>query len=164
MKKDPNFDKKTSNVDLKDVIVENLDETPVRNNTPSTYPNSETPGQKTDFSSLNPDLKSAENPPKSAVEKCIESIVGQPNPKIGKLSRGHLPQKCGKRRKRQTNYETEMSKMRPINSYFIKKTQILNEKIIGERNPLEQQLQQNVNFEEKSLLDGTTKPALAGGT
>ena len=57
-----------------------------------------------------------------------------------------------------------MSKMRPINSYFIKKTQILNEKIIGERNPLEQQLQQNVNSEEKSLLDGTTKPALTGGT
>ena len=113
MQKGPNFDKNSSNSDLKDVVVENLSEIPVRNNTPSTSQNSEfvltnhpekltykdkmtpfdarkndfsynfpcsdknqrdlceTPGQKTDFSSHNQDLKSAENPPNSAVNKCV---------------------------------------------------------------------------------------------
>ena len=54
--------------------------------------------------------------------------------------------------------------MRPINSYFDRKIQILNEKLDGESNQDVEKTQLNQPFEEITLLDGRTIPASAGGT
>ena len=70
----------------------------------------------------------------------------------------------GKRRQKKKDFEKVLSEMRPINSYFSKKTQNLNEKHKGESNPDEKLTQHFDKSTEDTLLDGQTIPASAGGT
>ena len=71
-------------------------------------------------------LKSAKTAPISVVKKCESAVACLPDPEIGNVSRG--PMVRGKVRKsvKEMKKEIEMKSMRPLTSYFEKRSQILN--------------------------------------
>ena len=79
--------------------------------------------------------KSARKSREKVVKPVIESLVGRPNPENDFLSKGTGSQENTKRRKKKLKNEMDLRKMRPISSYFEKKSQILQEKIEGESSP-----------------------------
>ena len=88
----------------------------------------------TEKKGLRLDLKSVKTAPKLSANICESSVVCLPDLEIGKFSQG--PMVRGKSRKsvKELKKEIEMKSMRPLTSYFERKSQILEKNHTGMSN------------------------------